>query len=70
MYRFTNLESGQKTILLRIQPYVKLIAIEATDFSSRIIDEKNFAREDRNAIADFKSFYNQSENCIVIEIEM
>lgn len=70
MYRFTNLEWNQKTILLQIQPYVKVIAMEVTDFSSRIVDEKNFAREDRKAIAEFKSLYDRLENHIAIEIEM
>jgi hypothetical protein len=70
MYRFTNLELNEKTVMLQIQPYVKAIAIEVSDFSSQIIDEKNFARDDRKGIADFKSLYDRSENYIVVEIEM
>lgn len=50
--------------------YIKLIAIQVTDFSSEIIDEKNFGINDEYEIMQFRKKYNRYDDCVVVTVEM
>lgn len=50
--------------------YIKLIAIQVTDFSSEIIDEKNFGIYDEYEIMQFRKKYNRYDDCVVVTVEM
>lgn len=50
--------------------YIKLIAIQVTDFSSEIIDEKNFGIYDEYEIMQFRKKYNRYDYCVVVTVEM
>jgi hypothetical protein len=53
-----------------IQPYIKIIVIQISDFSSSIVDEHNFGINDRTEISDFKDMYNISGHvCIEVKID-
>lgn len=50
--------------------YIKLIALQVTDFSSEIIDEKNFGINDEYEIMQFRKKYNRYDDCVVVTVEM
>lgn len=50
--------------------YIKLITIQVTDFSSEIIDEKNFGIYDEYEIMQFRKKYNRYDDCVVVTVEM
>lgn len=50
--------------------YIKLIAIQVADFSSEIIDEKNFGIYDEYEIMQFRKKYNRYDDCVVVTVEM
>lgn len=50
--------------------YIKLIALQVTDFSSEIIDEKNFGIYDEYEIMQFRKKYNRYDDCVVVTVEM
>lgn len=50
--------------------FIKLIALQVTDFSSEIIDEKNFGINDEYEIMQFRKKYNRYDDCVVVTVEM
>lgn len=50
--------------------YIKLVVLKVDDFSSEIIDEKNFAVSDKAEMQKFKYPYVRRDDCCIVEILM
>lgn len=50
--------------------YIKIVVLRVDDFSSEIIDERNFALSDTAGMQKFKYPYIRRDDCFIAEIPM
>lgn len=56
---------------LDLVPYVKYVVLKVDLLlEAEIIDEENFALDDKFAIVQFKKKYVYRDDCVIVEIEM
>lgn len=56
---------------LEIQPFVKYVVLKVDLLlETEIIDEENFALDDKLAIEQFKRKYVYRDNCVIVKVEM
>ena len=60
----------QQMVELKINPFIKCIAIKLGLFESEIIDEYNFGIHEEDKIEAFEKKYCALEDCIVVRIDM
>ena len=65
-----NKNPEKNVVTLKFSPYIKVIILKVTDFSTSVLDEQNFSKDDINSIEKFKKYYSYMKDCIIVETEM
>jgi len=53
-----------------LQPFVKYVVLKIGLFECEIIDEANFALEDKASVMKFKRQYVYKDDCFVVKVDM
>lgn len=61
---------NRHTVTLKLDPFIRCIALKVGLFESEIIDERNFGLADEDAILTFEEKYCYRDDCIVVKVEM
>lgn len=55
---------------MNMKPFVKYVILKVDLFESEIIDERNFAVDEKFEIARFTRKYIYRDDCVIVKVDM